>query len=131
MQYVTSGNIEAVIKKIMMKQLSDVADDGLDILKDCTPKVSGELANSMYKEQTADDTYFVGTDTGECEHARWANTGNHSNSYLYPGKIQATESFALNTPWGPRMYVSPYKGSNFTTKAAQKIASKYGTKSTG
>lgn len=129
MQYVNSRSIEAVIRKIMKEQLSDIADDGLDILKDCTPRVTGELAGSMYKEQTGDDTYFVGTDEGTCEHARWANTGNHANGAN--GKIVPTHSSALNTPWGPRAHVSPYNGSNFTTKAAQKIQSKYGVKGTG
>ena len=131
MLYVTSKNIEAVVKELMMEQLSEIADDGLDILKDCTPKVTGELAESMYKERSGEDTYFIGTDEGTCEHARWANTGNHAQGKgRHVGKIVPTQSAALNTPWGPKAHVSPYGGSHFTTTAAKKIARKYGVKAT-
>lgn len=122
MKYVTGSNIESVIKKMMKEQLSDIADDGLEILKDVAPSDSGEMVNSMYKEEY-EDGYFVGTDTGTCLHAKYANDGNPGNS---GNRIVPTHAKALKTPYGYFRSVSTYKGSHFTTKAARMIASKYG-----
>lgn len=126
MLYVNSGSIEAVIKKLMKEQLSEVADDALDILKDCTPKNTGELISTMSKEETADG-YFVGTDTEKCPYANYPNVGTTG----YSGLIYPTHAMALDTPWGPKVHVRTQKAQHYTTKAAQQISAKYGTKSTG
>lgn len=122
-------SIDATLDMIVKKQINEIANRAVEIMKEEAPSDTGKLRESIKKEQVSNNEIFVGTDL---EYAYYVE---HGRGEVKPKRAKALWGDGIDKHWTkywgsrpshPIPYAGPAKANDLVGRTAKRIKQEIG-----